>query len=879
MSWHRFFRRRRADAELAQEIDLYLAEEMDENLARGMSAEEARRRAYVKFGNPERVREGLWQQNTVMVIDHVWRDLKYAARALARSPGFTVIAVLVMALGIGANVALFTVVRSVLLNPLPYREPGRLFAIYEHDSHQTDYTAWLPVDGGSFARWQRSAESVASMALVSPWQGYNVSGEGGKLPEQIDAGWCSSNFFSTLGVAPALGRSFTAGDDRPDAEATVILSTPFWMRRYNGDPSIIGQKIWLDAKPYSVIGILPSSFVYAGPFGGNNLQVWTAVSHEAPPSLMRSFEDHEFTVVARLLPGATLAGLLSQLDTVQSQIKVDHPGPSVHDSVSGRTMLDDVVGNYKTSLYALLAATACVLLIACLNVASLLVARTAVRSKELAIRAALGGGQLRWLGERLTESLLLSAAGSAVGLLLAWGALEWLVRTRQDMSRVQAIHIDGMVAIFTVATTLLCALFSGLISAAGSDGKHFLLSLQESSRGYRAGPARAGLRKVLLVLEVSLTVVLLVGGGLLLKSFQRLRTTDLGVPVDRVLTMHFSLPEVRYPQPTQQVSFFERVMEGVRSLPGVKAAGLVSTAPGQGWGGDHLTSVVEHPPLPPGKGFDLMVRGAEPGYFSAIQIPLLRGRIFTLDERLERAHVTVLSQSAAQLCFPGEDPIGRHLKIIVTGEVYEIVGVVGDTRWLISQPIHPTLYWPIYGNDYSGATIVIRSSREAETLALPVQKLIGEMDPDLPVSEVMTLHQTIVRSTLGSQFDSILVLAFAVIALLLAAAGLYGVLAYLVTQRTGEIGIRIALGAQREQVLRLTLLDGLRPALLGLVLGLGASAGVVRLIRTMLYETEPIDPAVFLSVTAILLLVAGMACLIPAWRASRLDPMQALRAE
>src|ERR1700733_1035610 len=317
MSWRRFFLRRRADAELAQEIDLYLAEEIDENLARGMSAEEARRRAYVKFGNPERVREGLWQQNTVKLIDDVWHDLKYAARALARSPGFTLIAVLVMALGIGANVALFTVVHSVLLNPLPYREPGRLFAIYEHDSHQMDYNDWLPVDAGSFAEWQRSAESVAQMALVSPWQGYNVSGEGGKLPEQIDAGWCSWNLFSTLGVAPALGRSFTAGDDRPDAEATVILSTPFWKRRYNGDPSIIGQKIWLDARAYTVIGILPSSFMYSGAFGGNNLQVWTAVSHEGPLSLMRTFEDHEFTVVARLLPGATLTGLLSQLDTVQ----------------------------------------------------------------------------------------------------------------------------------------------------------------------------------------------------------------------------------------------------------------------------------------------------------------------------------------------------------------------------------------------------------------------------------------------------------------------------------------------------------------------------------------------------------------------------------
>jgi predicted permease len=289
--------------------------------------------------------------------------------------------------------------------------------------------------------------------------------------------------------------------------------------------------------------------------------------------------------------------------------------------------------------------------------------------------------------------------------------------------------------------------------------------------------------------------------------------------------------------------------------------------------------VVEHPPLPKGQGLDLMVRGAEPGYFPAIQIPLLRGRIFTPDERLERAHVTVISQSAARLYFPGEDPIGKHLEVSVTGEVYEIVGVVGDTRWYISQPARPTLYWPLYGNDYSVATIVVRSTRNVETFALPVQKLISEMDPDLPVSNVMTLHQTIGKSTIGEQFNSLLVLALAVTALLLAAAGLYGVLAYLVTQRTSEIGIRIALGAQRERVLRLMLLDGLRPALFGLVLGLGVSSVIVRLIRAMLYETEPLDPAVFLSVTATLLLVAGLACLVPAWRASRLDPMQALRAE
>ena len=290
-------------------------------------------------------------------------------------------------------------------------------------------------------------------------------------------------------------------------------------------------------------------------------------------------------------------------------------------------------------------------------------------------------------------------------------------------------------------------------------------------------------------------------------------------------------------------------------------------------------TVPEHPPLPPGEGLDVMVRGAEPGYFSAIQIPLIRGRFFKPEERLQMAHVAILNQAAAQLCFPGEDPIGKHVKSFIMGETYEVVGVVGDTRWHIAQPIRPTVYWPIYGNDYTTATIVIRSSQNVEAFALPVQRVIGEMDPDLPVSNVMTLRQTIGKSTVGEQFDSLLVMAFGIIALVLAAAGLYGVLAYLVARRTGEIGIRIALGAQRDQVLRLVLIDGLRPALFGLLLGLGASALVVRLIQSMLYETKPLDPMVFLSVSAILLLVAGCACLVPAWRASRLNPVQALRIE
>jgi putative ABC transport system permease protein len=542
-------------------------------------------------------------------------------------------------------------------------------------------------------------------------------------------------------------------------------------------------------------------------------------------------------------------------------------------------MLDDAVTDYKTPLYVLLAATGCVLLIACMNVASLLVARTAARSKEMAIRAALGGGWLRLLRERLVESLLLSAIGGGLGLLLAWAAIQWLVYARQDMNRVEAIQIDATVALFTVGSIAVCALFSGLVSAFSADAKRLLGSLQESSRASRGSHQKTVLRKALLVVEVSLTVVLLVGAGLLLKSYQHLRSVEMGVPVDNVLTMHFSLPDARYKEPVQQVAFFERLIVRVRAVPGVQGAGLVSSAPGQGWGGDHLMTVVEHPPLPKGKGQDFMVRGADPGYFAAIQIPLLRGRIFDSGERLERARVGVISQSAAQQFFPGEDPVGKHLKVGITGKTFEIVGVVGDVRWNVSEPVQPTFYYPLYGNGYNSATIVIRSSRNVESLALPVQAIVGELDHDLPVANVMTLRESIAKATISSRFDSLLVLGFAVIALVLAAAGLYGVLAYLVTQRTGEIGIRMALGAPRRNVLLLMLLDGVSPALIGLLLGLAASAATGRLIASMLYETRPLDPAVFAVVTAMLFVVAAVACIVPAWRASRVDPMQALRTE
>lgn len=876
MGW---WQNRKRDADLERELRSDLELEEEEQRENGLPLEEARYAAKRAFGNPGLIREqtrAVWSWNW---MESLVNDLRYGLRTLSRAPGFTLIAVVVIALGIGANVAIFTVVRSVLLKPLPFRDPDRLVFMYEAEKDRPHHTPWMPVDAGSFWDWQRAAHSVAEMALISPFQGYNVSAQGGKLPEQVDASWCSSNFFSLLGVHPIIGRDFTADDDRAGAEATAILSDSLWKRRYGADPAIVGKTIWLDAKPYTILGVLPSDFVYSGSFGGNTVQIWTPVGHEAPPSLLWDYGDHEFQVVARLAPGVSMKALEVQLDALQKQIKIGHPTPAVHNGVIGRSMLDDAVDDYKTPLYALLAATGCVLLIACMNVGGLLVARAALRNREFAIRTALGGGRLRLIRERLMESALLSAAGGLIGILLAQGALAWLIHSRHDMNRVWDIRIDWVVALFTLALISLSAISSGLISTLSAVGKNVLAGLQESSRAQSSGRSRASLRRILLASEVGLTVVLLVGAGLLLKSFQRLRSADLGVPIDNLLTLRIDLPFARYNDPNKKIEFFERLIASVRSLPGISGAGLVSSAPGEGWGGDTQMRIVEHPPLPPGQGMDLMMRGADPGYFKAIGLPVLKGRTFGADERIERANVVLISRGAAEQYFPGEDPIGKHIQTISGDGTWEVIGIVGDVRWKISQPPQPTLYWPIYGNGYSGATIVVRALQDADSLAIPVQKIAGQLDPDLPVAGVMTLREAIGKSTINSQFDSVLVLAFASIALVLAAAGLYGMLAYLVAQRTAEFGIRIALGARREHILSKVLVDGMRPAFAGLILGLAGSAASVRLVRSMLYETQPLDLAVFTSVAGLLLLVAIAACLAPAWRAAHLDPMQALRNE
>ncbi len=867
------FGRRLAATRLDDELSFHLERQIAENVATGMTPEEARYSALRTFGNPALIREqsrSNWSWNW---LESLLRDLRYAFRALRRTPGFTAIAIIVMALGIGANVALFTVVRNVILKPLPFKSPDRLLMLYEDSVRTPGKPDFNVVAGGVYREWKKQNHTFGDLALVGNTH-VNLSGSSGQLPEKLAGAQFSWDLLPTLGIEPALGRNFVESEDSPSANGTVILSWGLWKRRFGGDPDIVNQSIFIDAAPYTVIGVMPAGFDFPRP----QTQLWLPVSHERTMKAMTTLSDHTFEVVGRLKPGISQAQAEADLSLISLHLHNENlDNPFVFKAANSRPLLEHMVGPIKPALYVLLAATTCVLLIACLNVANLLVARAAARRKDLAIRSALGGGRLRLTRERLMESLLLSLFGGAFGVIFAYAALQWLVQTRHDMSRIEGIHFDGVVAAFTGGIILLCALFAGLTSALSARDATILSVLHESSRALRGGRTGVGLRRVLLCVQVGLTVVLLAAAGLLLKSYERLRSTDMGCTTQNVLTLRTGLPDARYKTPAERANFFDVLLERIRDVPGITAAGIVESVPGQGYWGDTNFTIVEHPPLPQGSGIWALNRTADSRYFEAMGIPILRGRTFNPSLRLNLANEIIVDQTFVNKFMPGEEPIGKHIH--TNDKDFVIVGVVGATRFQIGEDPKPIKYFSLESGEAPVVTIVIRSNQDVAQFALPVQRIVSGMDRDLAVSDILTMDELLGKSTLDSSFNAILLTALAVLSLILAAVGLFGVLSYIVAQRTGEIGIRIALGAKREQVLRLMLLDGMWPAVIGLVLGLVAAALATRLLRTLLFATQPLDPAVFASVAVTLLTVAAIACLVPAWQASRLDPMQALRTE
>lgn len=869
---------RKRDADLERELRSDLELEEEEQRDRGLSSEDARSAALRAFGNPTLIRErtrAVWSWNRV---ENLLRDLRISIRTLFRSPCFSLIAVLVVALCIGAATSLFTVVRSVLLKPFPFRDPGQLVMIYEHfraPSMNTKGFNYNPVAPADYYDWRAQTHGFEDMAALRWWQ-FSLTGEHRELPEIVQARGGSWNLFPLLGVQAVIGRTFTESEDRPDGYV-AMLSWNLFERRFGGDRSIVGRQIHLDGQSYTVVGVLPKWFTWPDA----KVQIWVPYASGLPPAILQHHDFHFSSVVGRLRPDVGLASAMSQIAAVQYGLHLQNLNAPVAEEVASKTLNQAVAQDVKAPLIILLCAAACMLLIGCLNVANLILARSAARQREIAVRSALGAQRGTLIRAQLMESLLISLTGGVTGVLLSLAATKWLVSNWRDLPTAQSVHADGMVLAVACGLVIATALLAGLLPAILSTGKGAIAALHASSRNAVGSQSRTALRKTLLTVEIGTTVVLLIAAGLLLKSFWRLRTTNIGCATDNVLTVGYSLPSKQYDTPAKVNAFNEALLERVGAMPGVRSAALGSIVPGAGAGEDDAFTIPEHPSATPNTAeHDALYRTASPGYFSTLQIPLLSGRFFTSEDRAGHPNICIISHQLAQQFFQGEPPLGKHLLVSSRRVDCEIVGVVADTLYQVGSPSEATIYFPLLNGDSDqGLTLAVRTASDPPSLSLPVQKEIAKLDPQLPVSDVFTMQQIVERSLGNATLSASLVLAFALLSLILASVGLYGILSYVTTQRTGEIGIRLALGAQRKQVVRQMLGDGLRPAFYGLVLGLAASVGAVRLIQSMLYGTQPLDPAIFVAVAATLLVVAAFACLFPAWRASRIDPMQALRTE
>jgi putative ABC transport system permease protein len=871
--------KRRLERELEEEIRAHLDMQAEEHERQGMSPEEARYAALRKFGGVEQVKERYRQRHGLPVVETIFHDLRYAARTLRKSPLFTAISIFTLALGIGANTAIFSVVNELLLRSLPFADAERLVMVWEvspEGRHQNTTSR------SNFRSWREQSRSFESMAAFSD-QRLNLTGVG--EPEEVTVQFATPELFHVLGVKPILGRAITEEDARAGAPSVVVLGYGIWQRRFGGDPQVIGKSIMLHGIPATVVGVMPSGFQwYIRQRSGTTkpAEIWTRLEMptEGPRTLGRFL-----SVVARLKPGVSLEQATAELKTIEARLERDAPRYNKGYGVEVIPLRDQFVGNVRTALLVLLGAVGLVLLIACANVANLLLSRAAAREKEIALRAALGAGRWRIVRQLLTESMLLALLGSLLGLVVAWWGSSALVAiSPRDLINLQRVGINLPVLGWTLFVSLLTGIIFGIAPALEATRLNLSDALKEGGKGSGGQGSRSNrLRSLFVIAEVALALMLLVSAGLLVKSFGRLQSIDTGFNKDNLLTMVVPLPTGKYKEEKQQVAFFRQALERIRALPGVRSVGMVNFLPLYGGLGSATGFTIEGRPRPaPGEEPGTNVRVSDEGYFSTMGIPVLRGRNFTESEVSEQRHVIIISESLARRYFPGEDPIGKRITVEMAEKPVptEIIGVVGDVRYdSLVNKAEPTVYFPHAELVYEFMTLVVRTDNDAAALAPAVQREIRSIDPDQPISDVRTMNQVMADTLARARFNTLLLTLFAALATLLAAVGIFGVMNYSVTLRTHEIGIRLALGAQPRRVLMLILRQGLVLTLIGISIGLAGAFALTRVMSSLLFGVGATDAETFASIVVLLTMVSLLACYIPARRAMKVDPMVALRYE
>ncbi|HSB12438.1 MAG TPA: ABC transporter permease [Blastocatellia bacterium] len=806
------------------------------------------------------------------------QDLRLGLRAFLRYKSITAMALIALALGIGANTAIFTVVNAVLLRPLPYQEPDRLVTIWEESPERGMYE--MPVSFANFRDWvdqnhvfeEISAYSFASMNLIG-------AGE----PERFPVVRSSANLFSMLGAKPMLGRTFLPEEDKEGANRVVILSERLWQRRFGAAPGVVDQALTLNNQSYTVVGVMPAGFQF--PVGFSYLgKVQSGPIDLYIPLAATSEEtrrgNYSFFSIGRLKDGVTLDQARAEMTTIEGRLEQQYPDTNPGIGISLVGTHEQTTKDIRPALLVLLGAVGFLLLIACANIANLLIARAAARQKEFAIRSALGASRMRILRLLLAESVLLSLAGGGLGLLLALWTMDAMIAVAPDIPRLDEVALDARVFGFALAVSLATGIVSGLIPAIQASTPNLNETLKEGSRGSMGTVGGKRIRSLLVVAEVALSFVLLIGAGLMIKSFLRLQQMNLGFNPDNVLAMNISLPPSRYPEARQQAALFKETLDRIQSLPGVRSAGVTTGLPLMlSISGSDLR--VEGRPEPePGDIRIVYTRSVSPRYFETLAIPFVKGRDFSDRDDSESLKVAIINENLARIYFPDEEPIGKRITFDDGESWMSIIGVIGDVKQLgLDSAAQPEVYWPYAQTGATSMSLVVRTATGPAGPLQAVKTEIQAVDKDLPVSEVKTMEELLAESVAGRRFNMLLLTVFAGVALVLAAVGIYGVISYSVTQRTHEIGIRMALGARGSDVLKLVGGSGLLLALAGVAIGVVASLLLTRLMSTLLFEVTPTDPGTFAVVAALLIGVALAACLVPARRAVKVDPMVALRYE